>query len=97
MKEGHNNRILIWVAVLILVVFGAYMFFFAEKPAEELLTVESQSTTGKEISELLITLKKINLAGGIFVNPTFVGLNNIGLGIVPFPKGRTNPFAPIGL
>lgn len=98
MKEGHNNKILILVAVLILIAFGAYMFFFDNTDtSDETLTVEVGATTGKEISDLLDSLKKINLAGSIFTNPTFIGLNNIGLQIVPFPAGRTNPFAPIGL
>lgn len=97
MQEGHNNKILILFAVLILIAFGVYMLFFVEKPTEDLLTVESKSTTGKEISELLISLKKINLAGGIFTNATFRGLNDGGLSIIPFPAGRTNPFAPISL
>lgn len=99
MESGHNNRILIVVVVLILCAFFAYSFFFkTDTPAEgAVLSVESERTIVDEFSTLLTSLKKINLQGGILADNTFLSLVNSNLVIIPFPSGRTNPFAPLGL
>lgn len=97
MQEGHNNKTVILVVILILVAFFAYTFFFKGDAPSADVTVAQEATIGQEISSLLASLKKINLAGGLFDDDTFVGLTDNALEIIPFPSGRTNPFAPLGL
>ncbi len=96
--EGSSNKTTILVVVLLLVVFFAYMFFFkGESESETGLTVEASSGITEEIATLLTSLESIKLKDGVFADAIFISLTNFKLDVIPFPTGRPNPFAPIGL
>lgn len=86
--------------VVITIAFFIYSAYF--KPAQNgaLVAVENQTgrqfAAGKEVLTLLIDLKSIELDGSIFEDKSFKSLEDFSLPIDPEPKGRINPFAPIG-
>jgi len=86
--------------VVIGVAFFIYSTYFKPEGGP-LVMVDSQAkrqfAAGKEILTLLIDLKSIELDGSIFEDGSFKSLEDFSLPIDPEPKGRTNPFAPIGV
>ncbi|MFM2357899.1 MAG: hypothetical protein RJA61_636 [Candidatus Parcubacteria bacterium] len=98
MNEGRYNTLITIVILLLVIGFFAYSFFFVEPdPALSTGLVTESTNITQEISTLLTTLEPISLSQGVFTNPLFTGLSDFGLSIIPFPSGRTNPFAPLGL
>lgn len=55
-----------------------------------------ENVQGKEILNLLADLRNISLDGTIFSDPVFRSLEDFSREIQPQPKGRQNPFAPLG-
>lgn len=52
---------------------------------------------GRAILALLEELKHINLDETFFTSPVFASLQDWGVELIPEPKGRPDPFAPIGI
>ncbi len=51
---------------------------------------------GREILALLDDLKKIRLDENVFSDPVFQSLKDLSVVLMVEPRGRPNPFAPIG-
>ncbi len=97
MQEGNNNRIVVLVIVLLVVAFFAYgLFFTSSSDSSEGVVTTSTSGITQEVSVLLADLKSIHFSEGVFTNPKFTRLSDFSLTLIPFPAGRTNPFAPLG-
>lgn len=62
-------------------------------PAEEGVSAEE----GRAILALLNDLKNIRLDESFFADTIFVSLIDWSVSLEPEPKGRPNPFAPIGV
>lgn len=98
MNEGRYNTLITIIILLLVVGFFTYSFFFVEPdPALSTGLVTETTNITQEISTLLQTLESVSLSQGVFINPLFTQLTDFSLSIIPFPSGRTNPFAPLGL
>ena len=81
--------------------FVIYGIFFKKEPEDEFalsVTAKNQTQTqvGAQILSALATLETLKLDIEFFNDPIFKGLKNFNKEPVPQPKGRNNPFAPIG-
>lgn len=56
---------------------------------------DALNQTNKQFLDNLTNLKAITLDDSIFKEAAFIGLTDFGLKLVPEPKGRDNPFAPL--
>jgi len=92
--------------IIAIIVIAAAFFVYSNyfKPTGGgLVEVESnnqakrQFAAGKEILTLLVDLSSIQLNSDIFEDESFKSLNDFSLPIDLEPKGRVNPFAPIGV
>ncbi|MBI5004619.1 MAG: hypothetical protein HZC04_00320 [Candidatus Lloydbacteria bacterium] len=55
-----------------------------------------EAQSGREILAILLNLKSLKLDASIFNNSVFQSLTDFGQSIPERPRGRDNPFAPIG-
>jgi hypothetical protein len=90
---------IIWGVVIVLALFVLYSIFFKKSPEPALTQASAAGTTAadEELIALLNQVKGIDLNSAIFSNELFLSLTNYSVELVPEPKGRTNPFAPIGI
>ena len=100
MQFISRYKTVIIIAVIIIVAFIGYSYFFtgntnAPALASEDVTNQNAAVDADLIS-LLLTLKGINLDDSIFGDPAFQSLTDFGKDLIPEPVGRSNPFAPIG-
>ncbi|HET8575271.1 MAG TPA: hypothetical protein VFM02_03835 [Candidatus Paceibacterota bacterium] len=87
------------VAVLAVAYFGYRSFSSGQKGAALIsgdANQESATVAGQQILSLLDDLKKIHLDDSIFADPSFLSLKDFTVSIQNQPKGRPNPFSPIG-
>jgi len=101
MQKILKHKKIIIASILIVIAFFIYSAYFKPSQDSGLVMVNNQTATqfaaGKEVLTLLIDLKSIKLDGNIFNNKIFKSLEDFSLPIDPEPKGRINPFAPIGV
>ncbi len=102
MGELLKYKKIIYIAVLILVGLVAYNYFFKPEINVDPVTSEGVSPAGelavdKEILTLLGDLHSLVLDNSIFNSSAFKSLEDFSLPVEDEPKGRSNPFAPIGV
>lgn len=92
------KKILIGV-VVVAVLFVLYRAL-AGRGEEAALSSETPSglpaEQGGDLLALLLQLKSITLADGVFSDDAFQTLEDFTVKLAPEPIGRRNPFAPIG-
>jgi len=98
--KGQAKNIILVVVVTILIFIG-YTIFFGKDKNTPSLVAESQdpalgSEDGKVILNLLLNLKSLKLEAAVFDRTSFLSLIDFGQEIPDRPKGRDNPFAPLG-
>lgn len=81
--------------------FFGYKYFFVNASVPDLKIEGSSSESiqaGKDFLVALINLQHINLDAGsaILNDQTFVRLRDMSVSLPNEPRGRTNPFRPIG-
>ncbi len=104
----NSSKALNITIVVFLVVFAVvgYLFLNREKTPESSLKSEATpaastpqsealNQANKQFLDNLSNLKAVTLDDSIFSDPAFVSLTDFGLKLVPEPKGRDNPFAPL--
>lgn len=100
------NNIKKFVVLIVLLVSGffAYNYFFVDNKSKEMLSgaiipagTNAQQKVGNEILSLLLNLRALRLDPHIFSEKTFTGLKDFSVQLQDEPKGRTNPFNPIGV
>ena len=98
-----QNKKIVVIIVMIIIAFIAYVYFFGKDNNTQLITSNlnvsqtNKLNAGKEIVVLLSDLKSLQLNDDIFKNKEFKSLEDFSLPIANEPKGRNNPFAPIGI
>jgi hypothetical protein len=103
MKDLLKYKKIIVVIVLVVVGFVVYSYLFKNDKQDQLILNSAgvvnanQTYAGREIVVLLSDLRSIKLNDDIFSNPAFKKLIDFSLPISSEPKGRNNPFAPIGV
>ena len=101
MNLFKDKKIFTAVFILILIAALVYYFFFREpSPTNDVLTevgsAEEDSIIGRDLLVLLAELKATHLDLSIFDSEAFGSLVDFGVIIDKQPKGRDNPFAPVG-
>jgi len=100
MQSMLKYKKIIIIAIIIFASFFVYNSYF-KSSSSSLIEVENRARgkldAGREILALLVDLKSIKLDGSIFDQKSFKTLEDFSLPIDPEPKGRVNPFAPIGV
>ncbi len=98
-----NNKKIIIAGIIVFAVFAYAHAFQNETQAQEpLIALDTTSSgggtnqQGQEILALLADLKKVRLDESIFSDPKFQELQDFSMELNPEPKGRPNPFAPLG-
>ncbi|HRH26466.1 MAG TPA: hypothetical protein PLF31_03305 [Candidatus Paceibacterota bacterium] len=92
----RNLVIIVGVIVLFAGGFFAYTEFFVAEPA--VLSVEElgDDFVGKDVIIELEKIRNVNFSNTLFSDPAYQSLVDGTIHIVDEPKGRPNPFAPIG-
>lgn len=96
-----NYKRIIIAGIIIFTVFAYMNIPRKETQAQESLVVPDTATDannqkGREILALLADMKSIRLDESIFSDPMFQALQDTSVELVLEPKGRPNPFAPLG-
>jgi hypothetical protein len=92
------KKIIAIIVVVIVLGFLAYTFF-GNKPAETNTLVSNKNSSvkvGADLLAALATLDTLKLDTDFFKDATFKRLINFSRDIPTQPKGRSNPFAPLG-
>ncbi len=103
MKDILKYKKVVIVVVVIVIAFVLYAYLFKNEKKNDITSFNpnsinaNQPGAGKDIIVLLSDLKSIKLNDDIFSNPSFKKLVDFSLPISSEPKGRNNPFAPIGI
>lgn len=102
MGELLKYKKIIYIAALILIGLVAYNYFFKPEINVDPVTSDVSSGAGelavdKEILTLLGDLHSLVLDSSIFSSSAFKSLEDFSLPVEDEPKGRSNPFAPIGV
>lgn len=99
---SHNKRIIL-AGVIVFAVFAYMHASQKETQAQEPLVVPDAASssagtnqTGRQILALLADLKSVQLDDSIFSDPMFQALQDTSVELILEPKGRPNPFAPLG-
>jgi hypothetical protein len=104
-KNMFNNKKTIIAGILVFAAAISSHVFQNETQAQEPLVVpdtasslggEGTNQAGREILALLADMKSVRLDESIFSDPMFQSLQDISVELIAEPKGRPNPFAPIG-
>lgn len=96
MIKQYQNVIVI--AVVIIIAFIVYTYFFAGKatPILDEQTVNQAAPADQDLISLLLELKGITLDESLFSDSAFTSLQDFSKELVPEAIGRPNPFAPLG-
>ncbi len=99
---GAIKNIVISLIIVGALFFG-YKYFFVKDPVsplsvQENLAVAADIKEGKDYLVALINLERINFSVGsaVFNNPMFVRLRDMSVSLPDEPRGRSDPFMPIG-
>ncbi len=96
----RNNKAFALILALALAAGAGHLLLGpSDEGGDSLLTSSGQtgpSATSRELLATLGDLKTVKLINTLFADPLFVSLSDFGVQIPLQPKGRSNPFAPIG-
>lgn len=95
----HKNKFII--AAVLVVAFYVYSAFFKTDSNAPLVVTNTSPTlaqfqAGKDVLSLLVDLKSLSFNEELFQNKAFQSLSDWSTPIPSEPKGRSNPFAPLG-
>ncbi len=99
MELLKENKTVFVIGVIILALLIFYGINTGNDSGNVLLTSSSPNVSkevnDRELLQLLIDMRSINLEGYIFEDPTYLSLQDFSRSIVPEPVGRQDPFAPL--
>jgi len=93
----NRKNILTILAALVVLLGGFYYFFFLAASDETVLTSDAPASAA-EVSfiSLVSELDPIEFDTAILSEPAFTRLVDIHTQVAEEPKGRTDPFGPLG-
>lgn len=102
MNQSKSIKIIVGALILALLVFIGFKYLNTSEEVsnpDDVLGVTGQTevVVGKDIIIKLTLLNLIHLDDSIFKSDMYNSLRDFTLEVVSEPKGRSNPFAPIGL
>lgn len=89
------NKTLIIGAVLVLVLGGAYLYFFAGTPEAPISATAPAGAAEQQFLNLAGQLQPLSFDISIFSDPRFASLVDISVPVSPESQGRTDPFSPL--
>jgi TolA-binding protein len=93
---------IIFTIVALIIIFVVYAVFIKKDPSVDPLITGAERSgpsaqlLGTQISQALLRIEQIKLDKTIFNNELYRSLQDRSIPIEQEPKGRQNPFAPIG-
>lgn len=102
---NHNTKTISFSIVILLLATYAHTFLPETKAQEEALVSPEvvsagsgvvSTQAGGEMLALLASMRTIRLDESLFSDPKFQSLQDFSVSLNPEPKGRPNPFAPLG-
>ena len=90
------------VIIGVVVIAVAFVLYRAVAGGDEAPALSSETPSGLpaeqggDLLALLLQLRSITLADGVFSDAAFQSLQDFTVKLTPEPIGRRNPFAPIG-
>lgn len=99
-ESTNTKKIIIAVVLVALVAFAIYFFAFRSSDTEitfdEFGNPVQAQVVGQDLLDLLSELQSVSLNAAIFNSQLFRNLNDFGIELRDEPRGRTDPFEPIG-
>ena len=91
--------IVLGILIVLFVIYSRY-YKGDGQPKDKIQSSINDNSVPQEEQQflnLLLKIQNISLDTQIFQDPLFTSLQDDGLAIIDQPKGRRNPFAPLGL
>jgi len=96
-----QNKMLFIALAVVIVLFIGYGFIGGGTPARTSLTKTylkgGSSPIEQETLRLLRNIESVELNSAVFSDPAFAVLRDFSRSIVNEERGRSNPFAPLGM
>lgn len=93
MKFSSNTAVLVSAGLLVLA--GAYWFFFGQGGNDLPLTAGVENAPQARFAALVGELEPISFDTSIFSNPRFAALVDLATPVAPESSGRLDPFASV--
>lgn len=92
-----NRQTILLIGLGLAAAAGIGFYLSNRTPDDTLLTTETLAGGGteQELVATLLALRAVSLEGAIFLEPSFLVLNDSSSPIIAEPIGRPNPFAPL--
>lgn len=95
------------IGIIVIVVLGGIWYSMSSGSVSQEVAVteggvlvasegDPESSGDPDVLKLLLDMRAIKLDGRLFKSPAFRALQDTGKQILAEPKGRANPFAPVG-
>lgn len=100
--KSHKNIVIGIVVVLVLFIGYSFVKPDASDPTTPTVSSSVAAPTGdltasRDIIALLVDLRAIKIQPDFFSDPALRSLEDFSVPLVDEPRGRANPFAPIGV
>lgn len=92
MKSLAKNKGTILAVVIFALLMSVYNFF----KADLVPLVTPSEPVGSDLVELFADLQSVSLDQSFLSSPLYTSLIDSNIELLPQPKGRPNPFNPIG-
>lgn len=93
MKFSSNTAMLLAAGLLVLA--GAYWFFFGQGGNDLPLTASAENAPQARFAALVGELEPVSFDTSIFSDPRFAVLIDLATPVAPESSGRLDPFAPV--
>lgn len=100
-EKNPTKKIIIIAASALIVLAALYFFVFRKSPPPVSFDqfgnpIEAQAV-GQDLVDLLNQLQNVKLDDSIFRKQAFINLTDYSVTLPNLPRGRNNPFDPIGV
>lgn len=89
------TKTLVLGIVLVVVLGGAYLYFFSSTPEAPLTSTSPATAQEQQFLDVAAELQPISFNTAIFSDPRFASLVDLTVPVSPETQGRPDPFAPI--
>jgi hypothetical protein len=96
MVSPKTQKIFIALVVLLLLGFLGYKLFVQAPVVDQTVAASETDTVGQDILVLVGKLNALSIDQNILSSSMFINLIDFTQTIFPEPRGRMNPFAPVG-
>jgi hypothetical protein len=100
--ESNNTKKIVIAGIFVACIVFAMYFFFFRSSAKPVLTLDEfgnpaqAQVVGQDLIDLLVELQAVQFQTAVFSSPLFQNLNDFSIQLRDEPRGRSDPFAPLG-